>query len=570
MLYLPVLYYPTKEEDRATGFLIPTYGTSTVRGQSIHNAFFWAIDRSQDATIMHDWFSRTGQGLGTEYRYNRGGGSDGTFRVYSLDEHEATYVQGDGSTRVSPAKHSFTIDGGANQLLPGNLRARGRVSYFSDITTNQTFSTNINTAASNTRSYGANVVGGWRTYSLTGTFERNEWFSSTNSSAVTGSSPRITLMRNERPLFDGAPLYFSVNSEVAHLDRSTQSLDVVTDDRSLARFDVTPQIRYPFKRWQFFTVNTSLTWRDTYYSRSLDPTTGTVVSDDLNRRYFSAGAQIVGPVLTRVWNTPDNGYAEKFKHTIEPFFNVQRTSSIDDFSRIVQIDGTDIVYGGTTNVSYGLNNRLYAKRRVGQTSQALEIVSVEIRQTYYTNAQASQFDPRYNTSLNSQAPNNFSPVAINVRATPTSVVNGNFGAEIDSRYRALRQISANGTYNWTNRLQTSVGWSKRFFIKDLPGFNEPETLNQAINVATTARTRDNRYGAVYSMNYDVLRSTLLQQRISGFYNAQCCGIAFEFQRYNYGGLSFVVPADRRFFLSFTLAGLGNFSPFNGALGGVPR
>ena len=31
-----------------------------------------------------------------------------------------------------------------------------------------------------------------------------------------------------------------------------------------------------------------------------------------------------------------------------------------------------------------------------------------------------------------------------------------------------------------------------------------------------------------------------------------------------------LPADHRFFLSFTLAGLGNFSPFNGALSGVPR
>src|SRR5438477_408032 len=26
MLYVPVLYYPTKKDDRATGFLIPTYG----------------------------------------------------------------------------------------------------------------------------------------------------------------------------------------------------------------------------------------------------------------------------------------------------------------------------------------------------------------------------------------------------------------------------------------------------------------------------------------------------------------------------------------------------------------
>src|SRR4029079_7943992 len=45
-LYLPIMYYPHKKEDRATGFLLPTYGSSTLRGQSIHNAFFWAIDRS--------------------------------------------------------------------------------------------------------------------------------------------------------------------------------------------------------------------------------------------------------------------------------------------------------------------------------------------------------------------------------------------------------------------------------------------------------------------------------------------------------------------------------------------
>ncbi len=79
------------------------------------------------------------------------------------------------------------------------------------------------------------------------------------------------------------------------------------------------------------------------------------------------------------------------------------------------------------------------------------------------------------------------------------------------------------------------------------------------------RTRDNKYGSVYSLNYDILRELLLNQRITAFYNAQCCGIAFEFQKAGYFSVS-----DRRFFISFTLAGLGNFSPFNGALGGVPR
>jgi hypothetical protein len=45
VMYLPLFYYPIQEDDRATGFLIPTYGASTIKGQTISNAFFWAINR---------------------------------------------------------------------------------------------------------------------------------------------------------------------------------------------------------------------------------------------------------------------------------------------------------------------------------------------------------------------------------------------------------------------------------------------------------------------------------------------------------------------------------------------
>ena len=46
---------------------------------------------------------------------------------------------------------------------------------------------------------------------------------------------------------------------------------------------------------------------------------------------------------------------------------------------------------------------------------------------------------------------------------------------------------------------------------------------------------------------------MLKQRMSAFYNAQCCGIAFEYQTFNYGGVTagLPVPSDHRFFLSFT-------------------
>jgi LPS-assembly protein len=75
VFYLPYMYYPINRENRSTGFLMPTYGNSTVRGRTLNNAFFWAISRSQDATIYHDWFSKTGQSLGGEYRYTRTQGS---------------------------------------------------------------------------------------------------------------------------------------------------------------------------------------------------------------------------------------------------------------------------------------------------------------------------------------------------------------------------------------------------------------------------------------------------------------------------------------------------------------
>ena len=60
IFYLPLLYYPIQEDDRATGFLMPQYGSSLAMGSSIGNAFFWAINRSQDATFYHDWFSKGG------------------------------------------------------------------------------------------------------------------------------------------------------------------------------------------------------------------------------------------------------------------------------------------------------------------------------------------------------------------------------------------------------------------------------------------------------------------------------------------------------------------------------
>jgi LPS-assembly protein len=566
LFYLPILYYPTKKEDRATGFLLPTYGNTTLRGHQFHNEFFWAINRSQDATIMHDWYSKTGQGAGTEYRYDFGGGATGNLRAH-LDQQTTTQLE---------TIKSYQLNGSANQLLPGRMRAVARVDYFSNIKTNQALYSNIYDASSSRRNLGGNVVGAWGSYSMTGTIDYNEYFSSQTSSTVSGSLPRVTLARNERPV-PHTPLYVSASGEYANI-LSIGRTEAEERNQGLTRVDFSPQVRFPFKKWQWFTANSTLSWSDTYYSRSYDPATidpathvGTIIDDNLNRRFLTVQTQLTGPVFNRIWDTPGNGYAEKFKHTVEPFVNVMRTSLINNYEQIIKT-GNDFTIGGNTQFTYGIANRFYAKRKPaagGQAAQSRDIFTVELRQTHYSDKSAALVDPQCATCNAAGVASNFGPIGLSMRAQPTNELNASANAEFDSKYGALRRISAAGTYSFSTQVQSTLSWTKNRGLD--PELEEFKDTDQSLNGSSTVRTRDNKYGAIYSFTYNILQSTMIQQRMTGFYNAQCCGIAFEYQTFHFVNNSFSpIAADHRFFMSFTLAGLGNFSPFSGALSGVPR
>ena len=130
VFYLPIMYYPIQEDDRATGFLMPTYGNSTYRGQSLSNAFFWAINRSQDLTLLHDWFTKTGQGMGGEYRYIAGPGSEGNARMYFCGRSRRCSTVGGiadraGAPQLSdPVGHRAGAAGPAARARPHRLLLR--------------------------------------------------------------------------------------------------------------------------------------------------------------------------------------------------------------------------------------------------------------------------------------------------------------------------------------------------------------------------------------------------------------------------------------------------------------
>lgn len=566
LMYLPVLYYPIQEDDRATGFLIPTYGASTVHGQSLSNAFFWAINRSQDATFYHDWFSKTGQGAGGEYRYVLGPDSEGQAKFYELSEHATEYVQPDGSVEPYAGGQSYQINGTISQALPGTFRLNGSVDYFSSIVAQQRYQQNVFAATNRTTHIGANVVGNLAGYTVSGNVERNEVFYGDNDSNVVGSLPRLTVSRPEQPI-GRLPLYFSTTGEYVTLLREDKAADRVRD-RGLTRLDILPTLRFPFTRWPYLTFNSSLSWRGTYWTESLDDE-GTRVPDGIIRQYFDLSTRITGPVFNRIWSGP----ARKFKHVIEPTVTLQRITPIDNFDRIVRLESADYVVGSVTRVNYALSNRLYAKK-----DTAREIITVTVSQSYYTDANAAKYDRQYQSSFNDVnpedpstvfPPTHFSPIALQAHVTPRSGIDATFRTEYDTQANALRTLAANGTFSarggW---LRTEAGWSQRRFIPHLSGFNNPNRADHYINASTTLKTRRNTIGGTYSFNYDLRRDLFLQQRFLAYYNSQCCGVGVEYQSFNYGTAAIVgVPQDHRFNISFTLAGIGSFSNLFGAFGG---
>ncbi len=568
LFYLPGMYFPIQGDGRATGVLMPTYGASTIRGQSISNAFFWALNRSHDATFFHDWFSSTGQGLGSEYRYVAGPGSQGNARTYFLNERETALFDrfGAGTETTIPGRRSFDLRGNARHRISDALTARGQVDYFSNVTVQQTFQTNIFDASNSSRTLGGNVTGSWGAYTLSGTGDFSETFFGGTESTVYGTGPRVSFDQAERSIF-GSPVYLGFTSEYANLLRSTRFVDQEIET-GLGRIDLNPMIRVPFTRWPFLTLNSSVGWRQTYWTESIDDIEGQV-DNGISRSFVDMQSQITGPVFVKVWDTPDSSYSERMKHVIEPWVNLRRVTAIDNFDQIVQLEGTDSIVGNVTQFSYGLNNRLYARRATGAgPSVAQEILTVSVEQSYYTDENAAQFDRQFQTSFQGTPPSNFSPVSIIARANLTSDLSGTLRAEYDTQFWALRTMSADARIQVGGWLDQTAGWSQRYFIEGLSGFDNTDNLDHYLNSFTNLRTRDNRLGGVYQFNFDIQRGRLLQQRLVAYYNAQCCGISLEYQAFNLEGLGSRarVDQDRRFNLTFTLAGLGTFSNMLGAFG----
>jgi LPS-assembly protein len=561
LLYLPAIYYPLQEDQRSTGFLLPTYGTSTIRGGALSNAFFWAINRSQDATFFHDWFTRAGQGAGGEYRYVANAGSSGEMRFYRFAQRQSTFTNGN-QTGVLPAGTSYEVRGSMVHALRPGVTIRGRVEYASDLVTQQLYQQNVYQASYPIRTIEGSFAGSWGALSTNALFQRTELFSSRTSSTLSGSTPRISSAIAPTRMF-GLPLYGSVSGEYANLPYESRSDGRVTSDNSLARFELAPTLRVPLTALSYLSVNSTASYRTTYFDRSRDAS-GRPSDEPVGRSYFAFRSDIVGPVLTKIWDTPESETIDRMKHVIEPTFSIDHVTDITNAALVPSLSHiSDVVVGGSTRVTYGLNNRfLYRSRPTGATrTSSQEFLTIGVQQTYYTNPEASRWDYQYQVSTSRARPVDLSPIAVTTRLAPNASISANSRLEYDVTGLGLQVLSFGGSVSST-ATSANATFSRVVY--------SPSSKTSVLAVSDTLRFLQGRATGTYSLSWDLERSYVVSQSVTGSYLAQCCGLQVEYQQYNFPDLiGFPVSADRRLNFGFVLAGLGTFSNFFGAFGGQP-
>jgi LPS-assembly protein len=561
LFYVPWIYYPIHSDDRSTGFLMPTYGTSTFRGQAISNAFFWAMGRSHDATFFHDLFTRAGQGAGAEYRYVTGPQSSGTLRLYRFGRSSTESIE-NGTTTVLPGSTSYEVTSTAVHDLGRGFIARARVDYFSDVVNQQVLHQDVYAATRRNRLVEGGLTGSFGPVSTSAAYERNEVVNGVSDTLVYGGTPRVTATLAPQRLF-GSPVYATVQAEYAHLPYRRIVEDVTVQDDSLGRFDIAPSVRVPLSRLPFLSINTSATYRGTHYTRQAG--TGGRLTDEgaYLRQYATARTDVVGPVFNRIWDVGEGSGVNRVKHVIEPAVSLDLTSPISGFRRTPLLsDPSDFVIGGSTRVTYGLTNRLFT-RTAGALGQGVtrEVLTLGVQQTAYSRPEASQFDPTYMSGIGTGGGQRVSPLAVTLRASPSGAIDGNARAEFDTTRGGLRSLTTGATVNG-QRSGVDLSYSRQQLDRAQPA-------SSFVSLTTRTRLFQDALSTSYALSWDLARSYVVSQSVVAAYMAQCCGLQAEYQQFNFPSIfGLPVSSDRRLNFSVVLSGLGTFSNFFGAFGGL--
>jgi len=616
IFYFPYATHPVEHEARHSGFLIPTGGRSSTNGNELGDSFYWVINRSMDATIGGEYFSKRGWSQRGEFRVRPSDTSYVDLNFFGVIDRGVEI-----GTATGP---QILREGGqeARLIAEGNFygfRAVSNVDYLSAfifrLAFNDVFTQAINSEVKSQLFLTKNFNG----FSLGGMVERYQnFFQTTNADGTLSNPPTFDSIRVlhtpsldassvDRPLAH-TPFEWSFDASLSGLSRSEPGFHTSS---LLGRFDFSPEISLPLQ-FHGWSLRPALDLHETYYTERF-VNGGYASNNPTNRQALGTSVEVRPPALERIFDK--DFFGRKWKHVIEPRMVYRYVTGVNDFANVLHFDERDIL-SDTNEVEYGFVTRLYAKRppssiqecetpmtglAVGAAAPeqtvpweristldshacspgpaAKEVATWELSQKYF-------LDPTFGGALVSgqrnvlattedltgiafiTQPRHLSPLVSRLRVATGSHADTEWDTDYDFQ---LGRVNASTLLVNYNLGPFTVGGGDAFLQIPQTNTNSPtlsEGTCRAATNTTQATCKFNQFrvalgyggltrrgfSAAASFGFDDETRQLQFATAQTTYNWNCCGMTLEYRRYAIAN----VRNENLFRFTFSLANIGSF------------
>ncbi len=570
VFYSPYVVWPIKG-GRATGFLMPEWGSSGTRGTVVNTAFFWVMRRNMDATFYFDHYSEAGSGLGLEYRWlpNEKGS-------VHLTAYELTHDTDEDRSK----RYKIALQG--KQQFRSGWKLLSQFSLVSDSSYYNDFERDFDQSVNADEFSFFNAARSWSYYTLSLRAERREqFFDNGAGNLVQQRLPEVELRARSQRL-GKTPLYLSFQGSVNGLQRTETDLEA-----DYQRLDLGTTLSASLTPFSWLDITPALSLRETYYTQRLapppecDPDSGdlcdqgdpelcepllgdlcdpgnAIADTGLNRSFWKFSLNLLGPKFFRVFEPAANSGGSRYKHTIEPSITYNYVPKIDEAEEVILFDEIDRTPGVRSQVTYSITSRLMRRRALPvpvkdgedpglpEYGSTEEIAMLEIRQTRSFNGDLS-------SSTSSGESSSRGPIRLLARYNPTRAVSADFRMDYDILFNEPRRFSLSGTLRSARWGQARLSYYLNRGLED--GTDDTGTLR----LGGGSFLFDKRLSFDMDFAYDLGADELQSQRYRIGYDTQCCGFISEYLERDFSGL--VAPA-REFRFSVTLKGVGTLFDLN--------
>ncbi len=603
ILYLPYVTHPVTDTGRQSGFLIPVYSNSSIKGTVIGEQIYLVINRSMDLTIGTDYYSKRGWAPSGEFRYRGMGENFADLRFTALFDRGVPLDQ--------PAPASGRNQGGQDFLLNGRyaLGDRTRIvanaEYLSSFVYREAFAESFAQAVASQVNSNIFVTDNRNGYSTSLNFNRYASYVSIaqpTTNIVIGHLPTLQLDTTEHALKQ-TPLVWDVSGSFAGLNRHEPFFRTAQE---VGRFDVHPQVSAPLHvaGWYF---RPEVGLRDTFYSKSeadrfeIPPGENSLVpiyrAASANRKDLEAAMELRPPVLERDFASGwmADRFNRSFRHTIEPEIRYSYVAGINNFRNILRFDPIDTVTD-TNEIEYSLTQRLFFRRLQAQPCTNPEVPEAITGRVYlplnyrecssgetsdsvsWEVAQKHFFEPRFGRAVVRDrrnviassldftgisfltGPRDYTPIISRLALHTDQQID--LGWDVDYDPKAGR---INGSNEYVDfRHDGYFGSVSHSRLDELNAVFNTDPASQITNYNQLRLLLGYGYGtkpglsAGLNTGYDLNNNELQYGGFQTSYNWNCCGLTLEYRRLALGP----VRNENYESFNFTLGGVGTAGNIN--------